>query len=78
METGYLRLRALPFGQDVADFIDDYESVFVVEANNDGQLCSILRSELPAHATKLHSVTKCDGWAISARFITESILNELA
>lgn len=78
VESGYLRLRALPLGQDVIDFIAAYETVFVVEANHDGQLCSILRSELPAHATKLHSVTKCDGWSISARFITESILNELA
>ncbi len=71
--TSYLRLRALPIGASVRDFIQSYEKVFVVEANFDGQLHNILTSEEPAQATKLISLAKCDGMPLSARFITESV-----
>ena len=71
--TSYLRLRALPIGVSVRDFIHSYEKVFVVEANFDGQLHNILTSEEPAQATKLISLAKCDGMPLSARFIAEGV-----
>jgi len=74
VETSYLRLRALPVSQSVCDFIANYDKVYVVENNFDGQLHKILLTEAPALATRLISVSKCDGMALSARFITESIL----
>lgn len=73
VETGYLRLRALPISQSVRDFIADYDQVYVVENNFDGQLHKILLTETPEYAQKLISVCKCDGMPLSARFITESI-----
>ncbi|MCL4859648.1 MAG: 2-oxoacid:acceptor oxidoreductase subunit alpha [Caldilineaceae bacterium] len=73
VETGYLRLRALPISQSVRDFIADYDQIYVVENNFDGQLHKILLTETPEHAQKLISVCKCDGMPFSARFITESI-----
>ncbi|MBX3013368.1 MAG: 2-oxoacid:acceptor oxidoreductase subunit alpha [Caldilineaceae bacterium] len=76
VETSYLRLRALPINQTVRDFIASYETIYVVENNFDGQLHKILLTETPEHATRLHSVAKCDGLPLSARFITESILNK--
>ena len=78
VETDYLRLRALPIGQEVRDFIHDHEQVFVVEANTDGQLHSILQTEEPASATKLVSLTKCDGLPLSARWITEALQAQLS
>jgi 2-oxoglutarate ferredoxin oxidoreductase subunit alpha len=51
--------------------------VYVVESNFDGQLATILRAELPELATKIHAAAKCDGMPISARWITETILNEV-
>lgn len=71
--TSYLRLRALPIGESVRDFIHAYDKVFVVEANFDGQLRNILTSEEPAQATKLVSLAKCDGLSLSARFIAEGV-----
>ncbi|MBI3958942.1 MAG: 2-oxoacid:acceptor oxidoreductase subunit alpha, partial [Chloroflexi bacterium] len=71
--TSYLRLRALPIGESVRDFIRSYEKVFVVEANFDGQLHNILTSEEPTQATKLISLAKCDGLSLSARFIAEGV-----
>lgn len=73
VETSYLRLRALPVNQTVRDFVADYDKVVVVENNFDGQLHKILLTELPELATRLHSLAKCDGLPLSARFITENI-----
>lgn len=73
VETGYLRLRALPISQSVRDFIADYDQIYVVENNFDGQLHKILLTETPDHAQKLHSICKCDGMPLSARFITECV-----
>jgi 2-oxoglutarate ferredoxin oxidoreductase subunit alpha len=73
VETSYIRLRALPINDTVRNFIADYDQVFVVENNYDGQLHKILLAELPEFATKLISVRKCDGLPLSARFLTESI-----
>lgn len=77
VETSYLRLRALPINQTVRDYIADYDVIFVVENNLDGQLHKILQTEAPQHAAKLISLAKCDGLPLSARFITESILKSL-
>jgi 2-oxoglutarate ferredoxin oxidoreductase subunit alpha len=78
LETSYLRLRALPINQVVRDFVADYDQVFVVENNLDGQLHKILQTEMPAHATRLISLSKCDGMPLSARFITEGLLKAAA
>lgn len=72
--TSYLRLRALPISAGVRDFIHSYEKVFVVEANFDGQLHNILVGEEPAQAGKMHSLAKCDGLSLSARFIAEGVM----
>ncbi len=77
LPTGYLRLRALPIDDSVRGFIGRYEAVFVIEANHDGQLHTILTTEEPGQALKLKSIAKCDGLPLSARFIVEQIQNRL-
>ena len=62
----------------VREFIADYDKVFVVENNFDGQLHKILLTEVPHDATKLISVCKCDGLPLSARFITESVMTKVS
>jgi len=76
VETSYLRLRALPINQTIRDFIASYDKVYVIENNFDGQLHKILLAEIPESAMRLVSVAKCDGLPLSARFITESMLNQ--
>ena len=73
VKTSYLRLRALPINEDVRSFIARYDKVYVVENNFDGQLHTILSSELPEYATRLVKVAKCDGLPLSARWISEQI-----
>jgi 2-oxoglutarate ferredoxin oxidoreductase subunit alpha len=73
VKTSYLRLRALPINDDVRNFIAGYAKVYVVENNFDGQLHTILSSELPELATRLVKTAKCDGLPLSARWISEQI-----
>jgi 2-oxoglutarate ferredoxin oxidoreductase subunit alpha len=79
-ETGValdtLRLRAFPFTDDVARFIAEHETVFVVEQNRDAQLKMMLVNELQIDPARLQSVLHYDGTPITARFITEAIAEQ--
>lgn len=68
-----LRVRAFPFNDTVADFIESHEQVFVVEQNRDKQFRSLLVNELEVHPKKLIPVLNYDGMPITA----DSILNQI-
>ena len=73
IDCSYLRVRALPMGEDVREFVNRYDQTFVVENNYNGQLHKILQLEMPEKAAQLVHVSKCDGLSLSARWITEAI-----
>ena len=68
-----LRVRAFPFSDQVFDFIDEHEQVFVVEQNRDAQLRALLINEGGVDPAKLAPVLHYDGTPITARFITSRI-----
>jgi 2-oxoglutarate ferredoxin oxidoreductase subunit alpha len=73
--ASYLRLRAYPFSDDVAAFIDRHARVYVVEQNRDAQMRALLSIELGGErARKLRSVLHYNGLPIDARSITDEIL----
>lgn len=75
LETSYLRVRAYPFGQEVADFIADHDRVYVIDQNRDGQLLLLLRMDLPAELVgRLRSVRHYNGLPIDARSVTDEIV----
>ena len=74
--TGYMRIRALPFSDELRKFVESYDRIYVVEQNRDGQMLDLARLELPEHAAKLRSVRHYDGLPITARFITDAILEQ--
>lgn len=75
IETAYLRIRAYPLTDSVADFIRRHDRVYVVEQNRDGQMLSLMRMEMdPAVAGKLRSVRHFNGLPIDARTVTDEIL----
>jgi 2-oxoglutarate ferredoxin oxidoreductase subunit alpha len=73
--TGYLRLRAIPFSQEVGDFVRNYERIYVVEMNHEGQLCDLLRMDLCDHARNLRSAAHLDGLPLTARWIMDRIIS---
>lgn len=68
-----LRIRAFPFNQQVVDFVDSHDRVFVIEQNRDGQMRKLLINEQEFYPQKLISITYYAGLSISADFIRAAI-----
>lgn len=74
LATDFLRVRAVPFSPEVDEFIRNYEQVYVVEMNRDGQLHQLLSLAYPEQVPVLKSVAVGDGMPASAKWIREGIL----
>ena len=72
-----LRVRAFPFSDEVIDFVNSRDHVFVVEQNRDGQLRTLLVAEGMLPSEKLTPVLHYDGTPITARFIHGEISGRL-
>ncbi|HSG77768.1 MAG TPA: 2-oxoacid:acceptor oxidoreductase subunit alpha [Burkholderiales bacterium] len=68
-----LRVRAFPFQDEIADFVQSHSRVFVVEQNRDAQLKTLLVNEAGVNPASLISVLHYDGTPITARFIAREI-----
>jgi 2-oxoglutarate ferredoxin oxidoreductase subunit alpha len=73
-----MRIRAFPFNTDVWDFIDQHESIFIVEQNRDAQMKTLVLAEGNINPNKLMSVLCFDGAPITAKFISNSIVDVLS
>jgi 2-oxoglutarate ferredoxin oxidoreductase subunit alpha len=73
IETDYLRLRALPFTPDVADFVAGHERVYVVDQNRDRQMYELLAFEVGSEVPKLRSIRHYDGFPLDAETVIEGI-----
>jgi 2-oxoglutarate/2-oxoacid ferredoxin oxidoreductase subunit alpha len=69
----YLRVRSFPFAPAVQDFLDDHDSVFVVEQNRDAQLRSLLVLETTVPKDRLRSVLAYGGFPLSAGEVVDSV-----
>ena len=76
--TNYLRVRAFPFNQQVQDFLDAHERIYVVEQNRDAQLRALLTMETDVEKKKLRSILHYDGLPMSADFVVQGIGKALA
>jgi len=71
----YYRLRALPFTNDLVEFFERHDRVYVVEQNRDGQMAMLIKLELPAHLVgKIRSIRHYSGIPIDARFVTDAVV----
>jgi 2-oxoglutarate ferredoxin oxidoreductase subunit alpha len=73
-----LRVRALPFSEEVTDFILSHDQVFVIEQNRDAQLRQLLANQLGIDPVRLISVLHYSGVPITARFIVDEIASRCA
>ena len=73
-----LRVRGFPFHDEVIEFVNDHDQLFVVEQNRDAQLRALLINEGNLDPTKLTPVLHFDGTPITARFIIREIAGKLA
>ena len=73
IELDACRIRAFPFGAEVAEFIENHEIVFVVEQNRDAQMRMLLINELECNPKQMIAINYYAGLSISANFIVSSI-----
>ena len=74
INADFLRIRAIPFTEEVTKFIEKYDQIFIVEMNRDGQMHQILLTEYPQFAGKFKSVAYHDGLPAAAKWVREGIL----
>jgi len=74
--TSYMRVRALPFTQELRKFVEAHDRIYVVEQDRDAQLRALITLELPDLATKLRSILHYTGLPVDARFITDAVLQQ--
>jgi 2-oxoglutarate ferredoxin oxidoreductase subunit alpha len=77
IEVDALRIRAFPFHEEVIEWVNRHEHVFVVEQNRDAQLRTLLVAEGLVEPTRLTPVLHYDGTPITARFIEREIAQRL-
>jgi 2-oxoglutarate ferredoxin oxidoreductase subunit alpha len=71
--TSYMRLKSVPFPDEVASFIRDCDHVYVIEMNVDGQMRQLLQLEVPDRATDIRSLTCNTGLPLSAEWVQEAV-----
>jgi len=76
IDIDFLRLRALPLRDEVRQYIESLDRVYVVEMNRDGQLHQILNMSYPELGHKMVSLTKHDGLPLSAKWVTNAVLEK--
>lgn len=76
VQTDYLRIRAIPFSDEVYEFINQHERNYVVELNRDGQLMQILALNMPSRCTTMKKVAHTDGMPLTADWIVQTIISQ--
>jgi 2-oxoglutarate/2-oxoacid ferredoxin oxidoreductase subunit alpha len=74
VETSYFRLRALPFTDELKQFVAAHDRVYVVEQNRDGQMADMIRLELGEDQRKIRKILHYTGLPCDARTITDAVL----
>ncbi len=69
----YLRVRAFPFDRTVEAFLEEHDTVFVVEQNRDAQLRTLLAIETECPKAKLISVRYYGGQPLSKQHVLDGI-----
>ena len=68
-----MRVRAFPFAEEIVEFINAHEQVFLVEQNRDAQLQKLIVNECAIDPAHFISILHFDGTPVTARFITKAI-----
>ena len=78
VKLNYCRVKAFPFSDEIRNFIDQHEVVYVVEQNRDAQLRSLLMLDIDADQKKLVPILHYDGIPLNAGFVVDAVQNEIS
>ena len=76
IKTDFMRVRALPFPDEVGEFIRSHPRNYVVELNRDGQLHQLLSLDYTDVVVKLHSLAYHDGLPLTAARVRNMVLEK--
>uniref|UniRef100_UPI0040576BB0 2-oxoacid:acceptor oxidoreductase subunit alpha n=1 Tax=Candidatus Electrothrix sp. TaxID=2170559 RepID=UPI0040576BB0 len=68
-----LRVRGIPFQDEVQEFLDRHEFVFIIEQNRDSQMRTLLITECKVNPDTLLPITNIDGMSLTAGLIVKAI-----
>ena len=68
-----MRVRSLPVGQEVHDFLAAHDRALIIELNRDGQLTAILRDDFPELAAHLTHIGNIDGMPLTAEWVVGAL-----
>jgi len=74
--SDYLRLRAIPFADEVGTFLAEHPVNWVVELNSDGQMHSLLKIDFAEHAGAMRSLAHNDGLPLTAQRVVQAVRGE--
>jgi len=77
VKLNYCRVKAFPFTDGVREFIDQHETVYVVEQNRDAQLRTLLVEDIDADKNKLVPILHYDGMPLNAGSVVDGVLAEI-
>jgi 2-oxoglutarate/2-oxoacid ferredoxin oxidoreductase subunit alpha len=69
----YMQVKAVPFTDQVREFIAQHEVNYVIELNRDGQMHQLLTLAHPEYATRLVSLAHIDGLPLTAKWVVDAI-----
>jgi 2-oxoglutarate/2-oxoacid ferredoxin oxidoreductase subunit alpha len=67
------RIKSFPFHPDIKAFIEEHDTIFVIEQNRDAQMRTLLINEFNIAPANLRSILNIDGMPIRARRIKRKI-----
>lgn len=76
IKTDFMRVRALPFPDEVGEFIRSHPRNYVVELNRDGQMHQLLSLDYTDVVVKLHSLAYHDGLPLTAARVRNMVLEK--
>ncbi len=74
--TDYMRVRAVPFTEELKNFIARHDVNYVIEMNRDGQLKKLITLYNPEQAPRLRYAAHMDGLPLTAHWIKSQITGE--
>ncbi|MBN1265876.1 MAG: 2-oxoacid:acceptor oxidoreductase subunit alpha [Anaerolineales bacterium] len=74
LPSDYLRIRSVPFNEQVSQFLQHHDRIYVVEMNIEGQMRQLLTLEYPEFAHKLQSLCKNNGLPLTAAWVEQAVL----
>ncbi len=78
VNLNYCRIKAFPFSEEISEFIEQHDVVYVVEQNRDAQLRTLLINDIEADQRKLISLLHYNGMPINPGFVADGVLEKIA